>query len=126
MAEDKESHSQTLDFSGWRATVSYGLPQCGLGDDPPGNPEPVGRALIAELGMNEFLVTGFFCRVDFQSGDTAGKERQYLKVEEGTYKDGGFTAVRTWNGDQTDYGLNFTSARQVLRVSLATSEDFHL
>jgi hypothetical protein len=28
--------------------------------------------------------------------------------------------LRVWNGDQTDYGLNFTAAPQVLRVSLAT------
>ena len=27
---------------------------------------------------------------------------------------------RVWNGDQTDYGLNFTSAPQLLRVKLAT------
>jgi hypothetical protein len=27
---------------------------------------------------------------------------------------------RLWNGDQTDYGLNFTGLPQVLRVHLAT------
>ena len=25
---------------------------------------------------------------------------------------------RLWNGDQTDYGLNFTAAPQLLRVTL--------
>jgi hypothetical protein len=28
--------------------------------------------------------------------------------------------ARIWNGDQTDYGLNFTSLPQVLKVTLAT------
>lgn len=27
---------------------------------------------------------------------------------------------RLWNGDQTDYGLNFTAEPQLLRVKLAT------
>jgi len=27
---------------------------------------------------------------------------------------------RLWNGDQTDYGLNFTSIPQVLHVQLAS------
>jgi hypothetical protein len=77
--------------------------------------------LLAKLADNQFLVAGFFCRVDFQVGDTAsGKQRQFLRVEEGTYEGGTFHAIRIWNGDQTDWGLNFTSVPQVLRVSLAT------
>ena len=68
-----------------------------------------------------FLVAGFFCRVDFQVADAAsGKQRQFLRVEEGTYKDGQFKSLRIWNEDQTDWGLNFTPAPQVLRVSLGT------
>ncbi len=120
VAEEKENHAQAIDFGLWRVTVSYGLPQFGLAENPPGNPEPVGRALIAELGTDEFLVAGFFCRVDFHLSSTAGKQRLFLKVEEGSYKEGLFTPLRIWTGDQTDYGLNFTSAPQVLRVSLTT------
>jgi hypothetical protein len=41
-------------------------------------------------------------------------------VEEGTYENGAFKFRRILNGDQTDYGLPFTSAPQLLRVSLAT------
>ena len=46
--------------------------------------------------------------------------RQFLKVEEGTYENGAFKFRRILNGDQTDYGLNFSSAPLVLRVSVAT------
>ena len=86
---------------------------------PHGNPEPSGRALVAQLGDNRFLVTGYLCRVDFQPSDS-GKHRQFLRVEEGTYKDGQFQFARVLNGDQTDWGLNFSLEPQVLRVSVAT------
>jgi beta-galactosidase GanA len=119
VVEENDKHSQTLDFGPWKATVSYGLPQFGPGDNPPGNPEPVGRALVAQLGENQFLVAGFFCRVDFQvAGTASGKQREFLRVEEGSYEGGVFHPIRIWNGDQTDWGLNFTSEPQVLRVTL--------
>jgi hypothetical protein len=50
----------------------------------------------------------------------AGKQRQFVQVDQGYYRDGVWHFQRIWNGDQTDYGLNFTSAPQVLRVTLAT------
>ena len=120
-AEEKGDPSQSLQFGAWTVTVSYGLGQFGPSDNPPGNPEPVGRALVADLGDNQFLVTGFFCRVDFHVSDAASfKQRQFLRVEEGTYESGTFRSTRIWNGDQTDWGLNFTSIPQVLRVSVGT------
>jgi hypothetical protein len=73
------------------------------------------------LGDDEFLVTGHACRVDFRVPDTASRaQREYLRVEEGTYYNGVFHAVRIWNGDQTDWGLNFGAAPVVLRVKLGT------
>jgi beta-galactosidase GanA len=42
------------------------------------------------------------------------------RVEEGHFVDGQWVFDRVWNGDQTDYGLNFTSAPQVLKVKMAT------
>ena len=111
VAEEKGKPSQTLSFGPLTIKVSYGLSQFGFGNNPPGNPQPVGRALVAQLAPNQFLVAGFFCRVDF------GK-RQFLRVEQGTYTNESFTPIRLWNGDQTDWGLNFTSVPQVLRVTL--------
>ena len=88
-------------------------------------------------------MTGYFCRIDFRpartqqqrdsgnivvgSGQTPAAEingkwqhRQFLRVEEGAYEDGAFKFLRILNGDQTDWGLNFSSEPEVLRVSLAT------
>jgi hypothetical protein len=31
--------------------------------------------------------------------------------------DGAFMADRVWNGDQTDYGLNFTARPVLLRIT---------
>ena len=46
--------------------------------------------------------------------------RQFLRVEEGQYVNGAFQFQRILNGDQTDHGLPFTSAPEVLHVSLST------
>jgi beta-galactosidase GanA len=121
VSEDPAVHSQDLKFGPWTATVAYGLRVFGRAFNAPGNPDPVGRALVAQLGPDEFLVTGVSARVDFHPTDTAsGKHRAFVKVEEGTYADGKWKFLRIWNGDQTDYGLNFTTTPQVLRVSLMT------
>lgn len=121
VAEEKGNPSQNLSFGLWEVTIAYGLPQFGPRNDPKGNPEPTGGALVAQLGDDQFLVTGNFCRVDFRpAGANNGKQRQFMRVEEGSYKDGTFHPIRIWNGDQTDWGLNFSSVPQVLRVSVST------
>ena len=120
VVEEKGKPTGSLDFGQWKVTVSYGLGQFGAGD-PPGNPEPTGRAFVAQLADNEFLVAGFFCRVDFHVADpTSRKQREYVRVEEGSYENGTFKPIRIWNGDQTDWGLNFASVPQVVRVRVGT------
>ncbi len=57
--EEKGTPRKALDFGKWQVTVSYGLPQFGFGTNPPGNPDADGRALVAQLSEDEFLVTGF-------------------------------------------------------------------
>ena len=120
VAEKKGTPAQSVEIGDWKVNVSYGLPQFGFGDKPPGNPEPVGGAFVAQLADNQFLVGGFHCRVDFQTTAAATKkQRDYLRVEEGSYDQGKlFKVRRLWNGDQTDWGLNFTSDPVVLRVTL--------
>jgi hypothetical protein len=120
VAEDPAVHEQTLDFGAWKAVISYGRPQFGgWGKPAPGNDPADGGAMVAQLGPNEFLVTGVHARVDFVPADPA-KQRQFVEVQEGSYDKDAWKFTRIWNGDQTDYGLNFTNAEQVLRVALAT------
>ena len=115
VAEEKNEVTQTLDFGNWQAVVSYGVSRNG---SPKGNAGSIGRALIAKTGENEFLVTGAFCRVDFKV--VPGGQRDFLRVEEGGYENGTWHSFYIWNGDETDWGLDFSSAPQVLRVSLGT------
>jgi hypothetical protein len=138
-AEVEGEPAQILHFGNWDALVSYGS---GGRGPAKGNPEPIGRALVAQLKDNQFLVTGYACRVDFRPAGTeqerkSGKivagvgqtpsaqidgkwqHRQFLRVEEGVYENGAFKFLRILNGDQTDWGLNFGSEPEVLRVSVA-------
>ncbi|MGO4781832.1 DUF5597 domain-containing protein, partial [Lysobacter sp. 2RAB21] len=69
----------------------------------------------------EFLVTAYHARVNIVAADPDVAARQiYDRVEEGTYENGQWKFQRIWNGDQTDYGLNFSNGTQLLRVKLAT------
>jgi hypothetical protein len=115
-AEEKGKVMDTLSFGLWDAEVWYGATR---NHPAVGNPEPTGRILVAQLKDSQFLVTGFFCRVDFRPAG-AEQHRQFLRVEEGSYENGAFKFLRIWNGDETDLGLNFVGEPVVLRVSLAT------
>jgi beta-galactosidase GanA len=119
--EEKDETRQTLALGRWQGIVTFGPSTFGYGRAPKGNPEPVGRVLIAQLGENEYLVTGYLCRVDFKFADAAsGAQREFLRVEEGAYDGGVFRPARILNGDETDWGLNFGPAAEVLRVQLGT------
>jgi len=119
-AEPDETHEQTLDLGDWRVHIGYGQPQFGM-DPPKGNQEKLGGVLIAQLGKNEYLVTGYHARVDFMPAKGRdGLRFLFERVEEGRYENGQWHFIREWNGDQTDYGLNFTGQLQILRVKLAT------
>jgi len=112
---------ETLSFAGWDADIAFGTFQrLARSAHPPEDPD--GRILIAELGEGRFVMAGYHCRVMFRpTGDNEGRPWHYLKVEEGQYADGEFEADRILNGDQTDWGLVF-STPTVLRVTLYTRE----
>jgi beta-galactosidase GanA len=112
-------HSQSLDLGAYKATVTFGRHQFGF-DAPTGNPEPLGGLVVARLGADEFLVTGFDARIEFALTKPGERNLMFDRVEEGHFEDGKWVFDRVWNGDQTDYGLNFTGESQVLKVKLAT------
>ena len=121
-AEQPGQAVQTVEIDDrWNMVVTYGVPQFWFQGEPPGNPEPIGRALVVQLGPDEFLVAGAHARINITAADPAVAARQiYDYVDEGTYVDGKWVFRRRWNGDQTDYGLNFSGIPQLLRVKLAT------
>jgi beta-galactosidase GanA len=117
VAENPKEPQRQLDLSpGWRATIGFGQEQFGA-EPPKGNPTPSGGVLIAQLAPDEFLVTGVHARVSLQS--TREPAKHLARVEEGVYREGAWKFLRVWNGDQIDWGLNFTAAPAVLRVRFA-------
>lgn len=141
-AEQDDESPQILHFGNWDAVVTYQFRRRPM-ENADQKHEPLGRALVAQLGANKFLVSGMDCVVDFRPAGTpeqqkaggvafgTGQEpsakidgkwvhRQFLRVELGQYVKGVFQFERILNGDQTDYGLRFTSEPEVLHVSLAT------
>ena len=116
------NYTQLLDLGLWDAEVTYGRHMFWI-DPPVGNQPSSGGVLIAQLSDNEYLVTGYRARVTFKgSAELQGKKYMIDRVEEGHYKDGQWVFERVWNGDQTDWGLNFTSRMHLLKVRMATYE----
>jgi len=115
-AEGAGDYRQMITLGDWNVTVSY---RQGRGDTrPPIGPSgaPSGRALVGELGPGTFFVTGLYCRVEFRP--VQGGPWRFLRVEEGSYDRGEFKVRRILNGDETDWGINFGSGLQCLRVSV--------
>lgn len=121
--EDKGSVRKTLHFGDVDAVIAFGYPQRD-GELPPGTPDLQGRAMVAQLGPLEFLVTGFDASVDFRlttpaDDQTAVEQLEILQADEGQYRDGVWVTSRIWNGDQTDRGLNFRGKNdEVVRIRL--------
>jgi len=128
--EENGISQKELEFGGsdsamWRVVVSFPPSY-----DPPAAPVSTasdtkglheGRVVVAALGANEFLVAGIDCRVQFALPvHSGGKQPQMLKVEEGHYDGTKWIPMRLWNGDETDYGLNFGGKGSLLRVTMGS------
>jgi len=137
VAEPDDHSAQTLDLGpNWSAKVQYRLWTFGLpewdpqnkGGFPEGSDTPRGGVAVARLDDHTFLVTGTQARITFSSGpankDATGKDRGVVQtIQEGHFDaSGAWVFDRVWNGDETDYGLNFTAEPVVLKVTLSTYE----
>ena len=100
---EREDHAeQTIDLGSWQAIVSFGASGRRTVQT---NEYPIGKAMVVQLGENEFVLIGSLCHFTFKPlGANAGKAWQYLKVEEGRYEKGSFKLLRIRNGDETDWG----------------------
>jgi hypothetical protein len=117
-AVEREDHGeQTIDLGAWQMVVTFGASR---GRRTQANTEPVGRLLVAKLGESEFVVVGTLAHITFRpAGSSAGKDWQFLKVEEGRYENGAFLPSRVRNGDETDWGgPRFGPVPAVLRITL--------
>ena len=126
-AKGTDGAAQSGTMGRWRVIVQYAQWQFGepdwtwLKSDPnPARDQPVGGVVVAQTGPDEFLVAGSDARLRFGlDKPAAGESAMMVRVEEGTFdEDGSWRMARVWNGDQTDYGLNFTAEPVLLKVKM--------
>ncbi|HYP34544.1 MAG TPA: DUF5597 domain-containing protein, partial [Burkholderiaceae bacterium] len=127
-AEGDDRKAQTIALGSWTATVSFQEWQFGEKswpgyptEVPPGTEKPSGGVAIAQLGPDEFVITGQHARVRLAPAQPlpAGHGAMFARVEEGRFDAAGqWVMERNWNGDQTDWGLNFTTAPVILKVRM--------
>ena len=125
-AKGQDGSSQSKVMGGWKLTASYGEWQFGfkewewLKSEPPSwANEPVGGAVALQLADDEFLVSGDHVRLSIAPADIADTKGLIVRVEEGRFDaEGQWQMARVWNGDQTDYGLNFTAKPVWLKVTM--------
>lgn len=116
--EEPGKATEELDFGDWQATVAFGFPQ-GDGRRPPGTKDASGVALVAQLGPDEFLVSGFNASVIFHlPGKQPWMRSEFLSVEQGEYENGAWKPLRLLNGDETDRGLRFFQKPEVVHVKM--------
>jgi len=116
--EEPGQATQELDFGAWQATVSFGFPQPD-GRRAPGTKDAHGAAVVAQLGPDEFLVTGIDASVSFHlPGKMPWIHSQIITAQQGAYESGAWKPLRLWNGDETDRGLCFYEKPEVVHLSL--------
>ncbi|HET9304697.1 MAG TPA: DUF5597 domain-containing protein [Candidatus Sulfotelmatobacter sp.] len=98
--EEPGQTAQELDFGQWQATVAFGFPQPD-GRRAPGTKDAHAAALIAQLGPNEFLITGVDASVSLHlPGKLPWIRSEIITAEQGVYENGEWKAQRLWNGDE--------------------------
>jgi hypothetical protein len=116
--EEPGQTAQELDFGAWQVTVAFGFPQAD-GRRAPGTKDAHGAALVAQLGPDEFLVTGVDTSVSFHlPGKLPWIRSEIVSAEQGEYENGVWKALKLWNGDEDDRGLCFHEKPEVVRVRM--------
>jgi hypothetical protein len=116
--EEPGHATQEVDFGAWQATIAFGFPQPD-GRRAPGTKDAHGAALVAQLGPDEFLVTGVDASISFHlPGKLPWMRSQLISAEQGVYENGVWKRLRLWNGDESDRGLCFYQKPEVVRVRL--------
>ena len=119
--------TQSTVLGRWRIAAEYGQWQMGEPswtswtkvDPHPLSEAPVGGMVVAQLGPDTFLISGSHVRVRLSpAGAGPNEQAQLMSAEEGSFVAGKWTMRRRWNGDQIDYGLNFTGKPVMLKVTM--------
>jgi hypothetical protein len=109
-----------LTFPKFESVVTFGKPTPSYGGlFGSGTKNRTGRALLAELGLDEFLIGGFDALVRFlpRRGSEL-RNAQFLWAEEGSFVSGAWKRSRLLNGDETFFGISLPAEGKWVKVKL--------
>jgi hypothetical protein len=111
VGEEYGRYEQLVTLGGYDVLFSFGYPTYR-------KKTGTGRALIGQLGDDEFLITGFDTRFQFRPRYGSGySSSEYILIEEGYYENGQWIRKRIWNGDEA-YHSTLTPDGTILRIKL--------
>ncbi|UWZ85796.1 DUF5597 domain-containing protein [Occallatibacter riparius] len=118
--EEDQITDLRLTFSQFESVVTFGTPRPSYGGlFGSGNKNRTGRAMVAELGPDEFLICGFDALINFRPNRGSElRKAQFLSAEEGEFVDGKWQSRRLINGDETFFGISFPSEGKWVKVKL--------
>lgn len=80
----------------------------------------IGYGLIIQTGTDEFVAAGSGFRVAFHPTESDSRYAGILKVEEGSFADGGWKPDRRLNGDETSQGSHWRFDDKALSIQRCT------
>ncbi|MRG45190.1 hypothetical protein GFS24_08690 [Chitinophaga sp. SYP-B3965] len=110
--EEHNRPDQLVNFDGYDILFTYGFPTWKK------DRSPSGRALVAQLAENEFLLIGFDAKFQFRPTYGSGAQSaEIVAVEEGYYSEGKWVRKRFWNGDEV-YHSTLLQEGVILKIKL--------
>lgn len=110
--EEHNRSEQLVNFDGYDILFTFGYPTYKK------DRSPSGRALVAQLSANEFLLIGFDAKFQFRPTYGSGAQSaELILVEEGYYDKGKWVRKRIWNGDEV-YHSTLTPDGVILKIKL--------
>jgi hypothetical protein len=120
--EEDQITERLLNFTDYEVLAQFGRPQASYGGTfASGTEKKTGRAMVAEIAPDEFVIIGFDTRVQF--GPRRGsrlRNAQFLWVEEGKFENGTWKPARRLNGDESFFSLSLPAAGTILRAKLTS------
>jgi hypothetical protein len=117
--EEDFIRSRTLTFDNYDVFVHFrpAVRASGLPLAVAGPSEPSGRALVGQLGPDEFLIMGFDADLQFRPAwGSRYTGAQFVEVEEGVYENGVWKRTEIRNGDFSDRGIVLSSRGAIVRA----------
>ena len=118
--EEDQLTDLRLLFPEFESVVTFGTPKPGYGGlFGTGTKNKTGRALVAQLAPDEFLICGFDSIVNFRPKRGSDlRKAQYLSAEEGEFTAGKWQPSRLINGDELFFGIRFPAEGKWVKVKL--------